>query len=479
MPGVRHIALDTCGASPPCLWRTLAMVFFRRHQTQILLILALIAMGAGFCAVAVPAEFRAAQQQLIGFPDADVQAQQARPMVLAALGFLPALAALVYAFGGTIDRYITRQFLGIFGICLCGLFMIWMLIDLTNNFSDLRGSPHVLRTVGKYYLTSTPAILLQLLPYSLLLSLLHALGKLSTNREIIAVIQSGRGILRITLPLMIFSLFCTLMSLGLNYQWAPGFDKRQDEILAEARGKQTAAASHVLYRNPENRRLWMIGSFPTAYQKGEPLLNVEVTTTGDNHILQSRLSASHARWDRTKHQWTFDHPVISRYVPGQAPVFEKLSGPLILDDWSETPWQLIKPGLSAVHLGVPDLSGWLQAHARHPSFADPSPYLTQWHYRWALPFTCLVTVLLATPLALHFSRRAPGGDIFLAVVLSALLLLISNIVIAFGEAGTLQPAFAAWLPNIAFSLLGIYLFRGRISGRPFHHPLRKLLTRRT
>ncbi|MCX6866776.1 MAG: LptF/LptG family permease, partial [Verrucomicrobia bacterium] len=338
---------------------------------------------------------------------------------------------------------------------------------------------HLLRTIGNYYFISTPAILLQLLPYCLLLSLLHALGKLSTNREIIAVIQSGRGILRITLPLMIVSFFCTLLSLGLNYQWAPGFEKRQDEILAEAGGRQAAAASHVLYRNPENRRLWMIGSFPSAYHKGKPLLNVEVTTTGDNHILQSRLSASHARWDRTTHQWTFDNPVISRYVPGQAPVFEKSPGPLILDNWSETPWQLIKPGLSAVQLGVPDLSGWLQAHARHPSFADPSPYLTQWHYRWALPFPCLVTVLLATPLAIHFSRRAPGGDIFLAVVLCALLLLLSNIVLAIGEAGTLQPALAAWLPNIAFSLLGIHLFRRRISGQPFHHPLHKLLAHRT
>ncbi len=84
-------------------------------------------------------------------------------------------------------------------------------------------------------------------------------------------------------------------------------------------------------------------------------------------------------------------------------------------------------------------------------------------------------MLLATPLAIHFSRRGPGGGIFLAVVLSALMLLVSNIVLAFGEAGTLRPALAAWLPNIAFTLLGIDLFRRRITGRPIYHSLRKLL----
>jgi lipopolysaccharide export system permease protein len=92
-----------------------------------------------------------------------------------------------------------------------------------------------------------------------------------------------------------------------------------------------------------------------------------------------------------------------------------------------------------------------------------------------LPFASLVTVLLAAPLAIHFSRRGPGGGIFLAVVLSALMLLTSNIVLAFGEAGLIQPVAAAWLPNIIFGTLAIYLFHRRITGRPIYHTLRRFL----
>jgi len=84
-------------------------------------------------------------------------------------------------------------------------------------------------------------------------------------------------------------------------------------------------------------------------------------------------------------------------------------------------------------------------------------------------------VLLATPLAIHFSRRGAGGGVFLAVVLSALMLLVNTIVLAFGEAGTLRAVLAAWLPNAAFALLGIYLYRRRITGRPIYRSLRKLL----
>jgi lipopolysaccharide export system permease protein len=191
--------------------------------------------------------------------------------------------------------------------------------------------------------------------------------------------------------------------------------------------------------------------------------------------LESRLCAKRAFWDRTSRRWTFEEAVTGNYLPQQAPIFESHAAPVTCDHWSETPWQLIKPGLSPDLLGIPDLSSWLKAYSQNGQFADPSPYLTHWHYRWALPFACLVTVLLATPLGIHFSRRGPGGGIFLAVVLSALMMLFTSISLALGESGTLRPQHAAWLPNLVFSLLGLYLFHRRISGQPIYLILRRLI----
>jgi len=451
------------------------MHFLRSQAPRFLLILALAAMGACTVAWLVPEEKLAVAEQFTGFPDSDARTHEARPLVLAALCFIPALGALAYALGDTLDRYISRQFLGICAICFSALFMIWLLIDLSDNIGEFRRSDHLLATLGAYYICRLPGVLLLLLPYTLLLAILYSLGKLSTNREIIAIIQSGRGVPRITLPLLIAGLLFTLFSMGINYHWAPIAESRHEGILAEAAGKEITEASQVIYRNPASRRLWMIGAFPADYQKGRPLLNVEVTTTDENRRVTSRLSASRALWDRDSHRWSFEKPVVSRFEPGMPPVFEKPADTLIIDSWPETPWQIIKPGLSAAYLGIPDLSTWINANNNQPGFADSAPYLTQWHYRWALPFASLVTVLLAAPLAIHFSRRGPGGGIFLAVVLSALMLLVSNIVLAFGEAGIIQPIAAAWLPNITFGSLAIYLFHRRITGRPIYHTLRKFL----
>lgn len=479
------------------------MIFFRTHLLRFLLPLVLAALGAALCAWLVPAEMESVKQQLIGFPDSDVPAHEARPFVLAALCFLPALAGLVYAFGSTLDRYIAREFTAIFGICLAALLSIWLLMDLGDKIGDFRETRHVLKTILAFYSARSPAVLLLLLPYSLLLALLYSLGKLSGSREIISMIQAGRSVLRITLPLIFAGFFFSLLSLGLNYHWAPTAEGNASDVLINApkakrptppaaaesptaagssdkahpkpKDRPLTEATNGFYLNPVEHRLWEIGVFPKGYYKGEPLLDVEVTTTRADKTLESRLIAKEAFWDRNTRRWAFKQAMVANYRAGQPPSFQNYTEPLIIDSWHETPWQLVKPNLPAAELGIPDLGGWLRENSRKGQFTDPAPYLTQWHYRWALPFACMVTVLLATPLAVHFSRRGPGGGIFLAVVLSALMLLFSSISLALGESGTLRPFQAAWLPNTAFALLGLYLFRRRITGKPIYLVLRRLL----
>lgn len=442
---------------------------------MVLLIFALTLLGGVACAWLLPNERAAVALHLEGFPDADVATHAVRPWIVVGLCFLPALGGAAYACGGTMSRYIVRQFLSIFAVCLGSLVVIWFLMDLSDKMSDFRESGHLWRTMAVFYASRAPAILLLLLPYSLLLALLYAIGKLSAQREIVAMIQSGRGVIRITLPLLICGLFCTMFSLGLNYHWAPVAEGTVDAILDKATGKAPTEATQVLYRDTDHRRLWMIGAFPPRYQAGEPLRQVEVTTTDARGKISERLSAEYARWNRQARTWDFENAQLARFSDQEPPRFVSASELFTGIAWPETPLQLIKPGLEAAYLGIPDLTTWLASHRRNRSMVDPAPYLTQWHYRWALPFACVVTVLLATPLSIHFARRAPAGGIFFAVLLSALLLLVSSISLALGEAGLVHPVLAAWLPNLSFAIIGLYLYHRRISGRPIYQSLLRLL----
>lgn len=449
-----------------------ASTWLQRIERRRLLLLACGGLGLLAILILLPIEVESMHQQLIGFPDSDVLLQKSRPWVLAGICLLPALGAWLYGFGDILDRYILRRFLTMFGICMMGLYMVWLLIDLSDNVGDFGKSGSFLKTAFVYYFTQLPAVLMLLLPYALLLSLLESLSKLSSNREVIAIIQAGRSVLRLCVPLIIAGAICTVFALGINFHWAPMADGSQKEILDRATGHQASKASKVLYQNLRSGRLWMVHSFPPDYEYGKALRKVEVTTTDADDRLVSRLSASRASWDPDSGHWTFHEAVTCHYAQDKAPVYEVAEEPLVIEDWPETPWQIIKPGLSAEHLGIPGLRAWLDTHKRFPHIADPEPYITHRHYRIALPFACLIMVMLAAPLAIQFSRRASAGSIFLAIALSCLMLLINTIIISFGESGHMPPLLAAWLPNIIFGGLGAFLLHRRITGKPIYASIR-------
>lgn len=446
----------------------------RELLLRLMLPLALGLLGLGLYAWLVPLETHAVATQLLGFPDSDAAAHLLRPRVLGALCFLPAIAGFVYALSGALSRYLARQFMGIFLLCLVALFTVWLLVDLENNLGDIRSGKHVFETLCLFYATRLPAVLLLLLPYTLLLSLLYCLGKLSKSREILAMIQTGRSLPRVTFPLIAAGILCTALCAGLNYHWAPVAESAGAEILQKAKGSFVVRASNVLYRNAAANRLWMVGTFPPDYEKGAPLLDVEVTTTTANGKLDHRIAATRAIWSGKDGSWTFENPVVTSFSPGMAPEYSKQEDSIVKRGWTETPWQLIKPGLSAPYLGMPDLNGWLNANKGNETTMKPAAYLTQWHYRLAQPFVCLVTVLLAAPLGIHFSRRGSTGGVAMAVVLSGGLMFLSTVSLSLGESGYISPALSAWLPNIVFALLGLYLFHRRIAGRPIYQSLLRM-----
>ena len=435
-----------------------------------------LALGILAATILVPAEQAAVTEQFFGFPDSDILTNNLRPWILGFVCLMPAIAAAAYSIGTTFDRYLARQFASIFLICLAALFGIWLLLDLNDNFGDFKGSANLTASVLSFYAHRVPSILLMLLPYTLLLALVQGLGKFSKSNEIIAMIQSGTGVVRISAPLIFAGLWCSVLLLALNYHWAPHAEGSRDEMIARAKGKPIYQARNVLYRDPDSHRLWMVGAFPENYLRGGILQNVEVTTLRQDMSLEVRMSSPSARWDRESREWTFENPLVSTFHEGESPDLVQMDAPIVKTTWKETPSQIIKPGLSVEHLGIPELTTWLASPLATQAAANLPSYLTQWHYRWALPFSCLVTVMLGTPLSIHFARRGSGSGIFLAVMLSMLMLFSFSVTLSLGEAAIIAPALAAWLPNICFALLGLWLYQRRVSGRPIYQSLKRLFT---
>ncbi len=442
----------------------------RRFLPSILLLLT----GLAAAALWVPREQTAVAEHLASFPDADVGTHRLRPVVLAGLFLLPAVAAILYGFAGTLARYVTRQFLGLLSVTFAALLTIWLLVDFQDNLTELQASGNVAGTMLALYGARMPEIFVTLIPYALLLSLLFCLGRLSSSREIVAMIQTGRGLARVTLPFLITGLLATLFCMGLDFHWAPAAVGKERRILESARGLDETLPFSEPFRNPRVRRTWMVRSVPVDYMLGAPLRGIRIIEENPDGTLKSTLIAETATWNRAAGTWTFTDPVRRQIEMGEPPKFDHdLPDPYIVTGWRETPAEIVQPSLPAHQLGIPELAGWLRAKG-HAARARAT-HRTQWHHRFAQPFNCLIMVLLATPLGVVFSRRGASGGVALAVFLSAGLMFATTVALTLGDSGHLSPALAAWLPNILFGLLAVYLFQRRLAGRPIYQTIRRLI----
>jgi len=442
------------------------------------IILLLLGLGAG--AFLSPFETAAVREHLIGFPDASPQLHHYRIWAVRVLCLVPALGALWYSFAPILDRYLFRKALGSFLIATSAFILLFLLLDFQSSMDEILGAfrppeegetpiANPWKFVGSYYTVMLSQVIVLLLPFTTLLGLLFALGQLSASREIIAFTQTGRGIFRFLRPLIVIGSLISLASFCLNFHLAPWSEGYGEALLESSRRGSTSQATNVMHQNEKDRRYWLIERF--SYD--QTLLDIHVTTIDEDGALQSRFRAKKATWNRETGDWTFSQPTRLLVQMEPTPIYEEnLPDPLIISDWSETPSQLIQRGLNPLYLGVPGLKDWLRLNPDQTHFQTRG-FETQLCYRWAKPWLCLVSVLLAAPLGISFSRQARGGTVAVAVILSGLMLFSAEVLLAFGDSGQIPSVPAAWATNGIFALIGLILIQRRIVGRPIFQSIRK------
>ncbi len=446
------------------------------HLRKILIPLILLILGVVAACVLIPYESRIVAEELIGYPNSDRQAHDTRVWLLGALCSLPFLCSAGYYCMDRLDRYTLRIFLNAFIICFGALFAIMFLEDIQDNLSDFQQSEKMGSLMLRHYLIKMPALIVFILPYSLMLSLLWSLGKMSKSQELVAIIQTGRGVVRLTRPLVLVGVICTLICLIFNYHWAPHAESQEKMILSEALGQASHAAESVAYQNKSNTRHWLVGSFPLAFNKGAPLQSIEITSMDKDNKITQKILADEATWSIENKQWILSKPIIFdlTMAKGNEPIPVKVSKTDIVYEWQETPWQIIHPGLKAPYLGVPGLKSWLKNHQDNP-LSDKRSYQTHLHYRYAQPFICLIIILLAAPLGIVLNKRGSGGGVAIAIFLCAGMIFCSTVFPTLGESGHLPPLLAAWSTNILFGFIALCLFYRRMAGLPIHQAIKNII----
>jgi lipopolysaccharide export LptBFGC system permease protein LptF len=93
------------------------------------------------------------------------------------------------------------------------------------------------------------------------------------------------------------------------------------------------------------------------------------------------------------------------------------------------------------------------------SGVDTRALETNMHFKETIPFSCIVVILLATPISIGGARARSGimKSILLILVFLSGYYISTIITVALGHSGVLAPQVAAWAQNAAFSAVGLLL----------------------
>jgi lipopolysaccharide export system permease protein len=361
-----------------------------------------------------------------------------------------------------LDRYVLRHFLQAYFYCIAAFISIWFIFDVSDNISTFLDERVSRSLIAKYYLTQVPQILVILLPVALLLALLFCLGRMSRSNEIVSMLTAGVSVPRAVAPLLLVGLLTTGLSTALNYSLAPHADYAHKKLLEDPKSRrQQVGLIAQIFRNRTDNRTWFIQQF----KPGENLFTtVHIVQQDENDNIVTNYIATSALYHPETSAWELQQVKVVQYDEAGNITKTEVLASLVMNDWSETPFRLSSANVRAEYLSVPELRDYLNFNSDFPPTLL-APFATHLQYRLALPWTCLVIALIATPLGIGYSRRGILSSVAAAILLVFSMNFVAHLFLALGEGARIPDWAAAWTPNILFGALGLVLLYYRATNR--------------
>jgi lipopolysaccharide export system permease protein len=360
-----------------------------------------------------------------------------------------------------LDRYVIRNFLQIYFYCIAGFISIWLIFDVSDNISTFIDQHVGLRLVIRYYATQLPQVFIILLPVSLLLSLLFALGRMSRANEVVSMLTAGVSLTRVLLPLIGIGLLTVAASMALNYSLAPHAELARKMFISEVQARPGRYIQGQIFRNRTDSRTWFVQNF---LHGGNTFNNVQVLQQDANDNIVTNYVATRAFYRPETKTWELENVKVVHYDHAGNILDEQIYPSLKIELWSETPFRLGSANERAEFLSLPELREYLHFNADFPATLL-APFRTHLQYRLALPWTCFVVVCIAAPLGIGYSRRGVLSSVAAAVFLVFSMNFLVHLFLALGEGYRVPAWIAAWTPNILFMAIGLYLLYLRASNR--------------
>jgi LPS export ABC transporter permease LptF/LPS export ABC transporter permease LptG len=364
-----------------------------------------------------------------------------------------------------LSRYILVEILGPLGLGFLVYTFILLIRFLFTSAEMIirRGLP--VPIVGKLLFLSLPNIVVLTLPMSLLFGILIAVGRLSSDSELVAMRSCGISLLTLYRPILLLSAVLTALNTYLMVYALPWGNHALQQLFLEIATKTVAqqVQPRVFYEEWEGKVVYVFEVPKGTNRWRGVFLAQSLPSTDKNEITV-------ADWGEIKVDEAGErvvlllHNAIRHQVDLNAPdryeIIRHRRLEIILEDQFTTE----QKAKISVSKGIRELTlAELQDLRSDPSASEEQQNLArvEIHKKFSIPMACMVFGLFALPLGFNNRRGGKASGFALSIgVIALYYILLSN-----GEEAARYgriPAWAAmWSPNVLLAIGGLFLLMRR------------------
>jgi LPS export ABC transporter permease LptF/LPS export ABC transporter permease LptG len=364
-----------------------------------------------------------------------------------------------------LDRYLIREISGPLALGFL-VYTFILLLDALFDAAEMiirRGLP--VATVGELLLLSLPNIVVLTIPMALLFGVLIAIGRLSSDSELVALRASGVSLLSLYRPILVLSAVLTLANVLLMVFVLPWGNHRLQLRRIEALTQNVSGQvqPRVFWDEWENQVLYVFEAPP----RGEPWRGVflaeSVPSTQENRVTvaergQVRVDDDGERVVLELGEARVHEVDLSRPDSYQVSQHERLEA-VLEDRFASSQREQVSVSKGVRELTIPELLDWRSDPAR--SLETRRLAQVEIHKKFAIPFACLVFGIFALPLGFNNRRGSKASGFALSILVIVAYWVLLDTGEKWAQAGGIPPWLAMWGPNLLLAMLGLFLLARR------------------
>jgi len=359
----------------------------------------------------------------------------------------------------TLDRYVIGEILPPLGLAL-GVFTFLLAIRPTlDHARDLLVKGVELPTVLWLLVLGLPQSLAVTIPMAFMAGLLMGLGRLSADRESVALLACGVSPFRLLRPILILAVVAGASDLYVLMKLVPDWNQQWRDITYGllAKSGEGDIKPGVFYDGFPGKVVYIRERTPDGQWAGVMLAD----TSQPGRPTVTWATRGYLELDPVKRQVGIVLPGESvRYVPGAE---EGVYDTAVARDFrvSISAESVFGSGVMQPR-GANEMSygQLLEAEARKRAEGlSPHQEIMTRHQMFSFPVACLVFALVGVAFGLHTRRAGRLGGFVMGVgvifIYYGILLVTQNLT----KGGQVPAAWARWIPNIVVGLLGLVALR--------------------